>query len=198
MAVKSKVFEGGRKPLSSVSLYYDRVIAFFDAVGTFNEIQPLYESLKNGDWMRPEVRDVFHDKYGNDPKRVYDACDKADADIEHRWNKIIESLNELGLKQPEQVLREFRSMTRARNNESDFRKSLRAHVASCKDKCEKEIGRRKAYSEEMAKRASGVSTSKKKIREPKPIYVETPRKLIVWYQAKPERAAKRRAAKNHQ
>ena len=198
MAVKSKVFEGGRKPLSAVSLYYDRVIAFFDAVGTFNEIQPLYESLKNGDWMRPEVRDVFYDKYGNDPERVYDAYDKADADIELRWNKIIESLDELGLKKPEEDLREFRSMARARNNESDFRKSLREHVASCKRKCEKEIVWRKAYFEEMAKRASGASTSKKRIRKPKPLYVETPSKLITWYQEKPERAAKRKAAKTHQ
>ena len=194
MAVKSKVFEGGRKPLSAVSLYYDRVIAFFDAIGTFNEVQPLFELLRNGEWMPPEVRDVFYRLYGNNPESVRDAYDKADADIELRWNKITESLDELGLPQPEEALREFRSMARARTNESDFRKSLRAHVASCKRQCEKEIAWRKAYFEEMAKRASGVSTSKKRIREPKPLYVETPRKLIAWYQAKPERAAKRRAA----
>ena len=123
---------------------------------------------------------------------------KADADIELRWNKIIESLDELGLKKPEEDLREFRSMARARNNESDFRKSLREHVASCKRKCEKEIVWRKAYFEEMAKRASGASTSKKRIRKPKPLYVETPSKLITWYQEKPERAAKRKADKTHQ
>ena len=195
VAVKSKVFQGGRKPLSAVSLYYDRVIAFFDAIGTFNEVQPLYELLKSGDWMPPEVREVYYKMYQENPDNVTRAYDKAEADIEIRWNKIIESLKELGLPQKEEVLREFRSLARARRNESDFRQSMRRHVESAKRKCEKEIAWRKAYYAEMGKRATGESASRKRLREPKPLYVETPRKLLEWYQAKPERAAKRKAAR---
>lgn len=194
MAVRSKVFQGGRAPLTAVSLYYDRLIAFFDRIAEYNEIRPLNNALQSGKYMPPAVQDVYYNTFEGKIDKVKEAYDKADADIETEWEKVIESMKELGLAIREQDIREFRSMARATNEESQFRASMREHVASLKRKCEKEIYWRKAYFDEMGKRATGESKSKKRLRKPKPLYVETPRKLLTWYEGRPERVKKRRAA----
>ena len=118
MAVRSKVFQGGRAPLTAVSLYYDRLIAFFDRIAEYNEIRPLNNALQSGKYMPPAVQDVYYNTFEGKIDKVKEAYDKADADIETEWEKVIESMKELGLAIREQDIREFRSMAQTRNRSS--------------------------------------------------------------------------------
>ena len=175
MAVKSTEFNKGRAPLSAVSLYYKRLLIFFDSIGTYNQVRPLYTLLSNGEWMPAKLKKVYHDQYNDKFEQVKDAYQKAEADIEVDWGKVVESIKELGLSCKEQDTREFRSLARATEEEVDFRSKVRKHVESAYFACEKEIARRNIN------------------MEPKPIYVETLRKLIIWFQNSPQRKPKKKS-----
>jgi hypothetical protein len=160
-----------RVPLSFVELYYKNLLIYFDAIALFNQVRPLYELLDE-DWMPDALKLVYSRKYNSNPEQVRDAYAKYRADIKVDWNKVENSLKCLNLPYTEEQIREFRGMAEATEEQSDFRSRVRGRVdRQCKN-AQKEILRRR----------QGL--------EPKPIYVDTPRKLLEWFR-KPRRTRKK-------
>jgi hypothetical protein len=147
------------------------MLIYFDAIALYNQARPLYELL-DAEWMPDALRRVYRKKYDGNPEQVRDAYKKYEADIEIDWNKVIKSLDDLGLKYDEKDIRQFRSMAEATIEESEFRKKVRDRVDRRCKVCEKEIIRRNAG------------------ETPKPFYVDTPRKLLAWYQERLQKAKK--------
>ena len=151
-----------KNTLSIVSLYYKRLLVFFDAVASFNQVRPIYVLL--GEWMPPALANVYHTTFKSSPTAVKDAYAKRKADIEVDWEKVVESLHEMCVPTTKQDILEFRSLARGTNEEVQFRSKVRGRVQRLYNNVEKEVARRR----------SGET--------PKPIYAESLRDLITWYQ----------------
>jgi len=166
---QSTTFNKGRAPLSAVSLYYKRMLIYFDAIALYNQVRPLYELL-DAEWMPDALRRVYLKKYNGNPKQVQDAYAKYEADIGIDWNKVIKSLDDLKVSYDEKDIKMFRSMAEATIEESEFRKKVRDRLDRRYKACEKELARRNAG------------------EEPKPFYIDSPRKLLTWYQERLQKA----------
>ena len=163
-----------RVPLSVVAMYYKDLTIYFDAIAHFNQVMPLLESLDEGGYMREELKVVYRKAYQCNPAKVREKYAQYQSDIERDWKKVIKSLDRLKLPYTEEQIDEFRALAEATEEQSDFRSRVRGRVYRQYNNAQKEIRRRE----------QGL--------EPKPIYVDTPRKLIAWFR-KPRRKTTKKA-----